>query len=118
MGVGSRIEYAQVPLAAGNVISDEPGYYEDGNFGIRIENIIMCQPAKTKYSFGDKPYLEFEHVTMTPICKKLIEPTLLNEEEKQWLNNYHKEIFEKTSPYFENDEFTLNWLKRETSPLE
>ncbi|KAI5306705.1 hypothetical protein KEM56_007514 [Ascosphaera pollenicola] len=117
MGVGYRLEYAQVSLAAGNVISDEPGYYEDGNFGIRIENIIMCRPVKTKYSFGDRPYLGFEHVTMTPICKNLIEPSLLSGEEKQWLNDYHKEIYEKTSPYFENDEFTLNWLKRETSPL-
>ncbi|KAI5282326.1 hypothetical protein KEM54_002838, partial [Ascosphaera aggregata] len=137
MGVGSRVEYAQVPLAAGNVISDEPGYYEDGNFGIRIESkhgvlhdtkrdltiadscadIIMCKQVDTKYAFGDKPYLGFEHVTMSPICKRLIEPSLLSKDEKEWLNSYHKEIFDKTSPYFENEEFTLNWLKRETSPL-
>ena len=47
IGVGTRIQYSEVPLSPGNVLSDEPGYYEDGGFGIRIENIIMCKEVET-----------------------------------------------------------------------
>ena len=111
----------------------EPGYYEDGNFGIRIESehlylwslcvtlltsidIIMVKEVQTKHNFGDKPYLGFEHVTMVPMCRKLIDPVLLTGEEKQWLNDYHAEVYEKTKGFFEKDELTLAWLKRETQP--
>merc|ERR1711964_271440 len=71
--------------APGNVISNEPGYYEDGSFGIRIENIVMVKEAETKHKFGDKPYLGFEHVTMVPYCRKLIDESLLTRREKHWL---------------------------------
>ncbi|KAL1958992.1 hypothetical protein VTO42DRAFT_3233 [Malbranchea cinnamomea] len=117
MGLGTRPQYAEIPLAAGQVISDEPGYYEDGNFGIRIENVVIVKEVETPYKFGSRPYLGFEHVTMTPLCRKLIEPSLLTAQEKQWVNDYHAEVWEKTSGYFENDELTRNWLKRETAPI-
>jgi Xaa-Pro aminopeptidase len=117
IGIGTRIQYSEVPLAPGNVLSDEPGYYEDGSFGIRIENIIMTKEASTNHKFGEKPYLGFEHVTMVPMCKKLTDEKLLTKREKEWLNNYHAEIFEKTKGYFENDELTMKWLKRETAPI-
>lgn len=116
----------------GNVISNEPGYYEDGSFGIRIESkcfvsfhfvsllintdIIMVREVKTQHNFGDKPYLGFEHVTMTPMCRKLIDPVLLSAEEKEWLNDYHSEVLDKTKSYFKDDELTMAWLKRETAP--
>jgi len=116
IGIGTRVQYSEVPLAVGNVISDEPGYYEDGSFGIRIENIIMVKEVETKHKFGDKPYLGFEHVTLVPMCRKLIDPILLTEDEKQWLNDYHKEVYEKTKGYFTNDPVTLKWLERETQP--
>ena len=51
---------------------------------------------------------------MTPMCRKLIEPSLLTENEKKWLNDYHAEVYDKTHKYFENDELTMKWLKRET----
>jgi Xaa-Pro aminopeptidase len=95
----------------------EPGYYEDGNFGIRIENMIMAHETSTTHKFGDKPWLGFEHVTMVPMCRKLIDPSLLTADEKQWLNDYHREVWEKTSGFFKNDERTTRWLKRETAPL-
>ncbi|KAI2642788.1 aminopeptidase-like protein [Xylaria nigripes] len=117
IGVGTRIQFAEVALAPGNVISNEPGFYEDGSFGIRIENIIMVKEVETKYKFGDKPYLGFEHVTMVPYCRKLIDPNLLTAAEKQWINDYNAEIFEKTKGYFEEDELTLAWLKKETQPF-
>jgi Xaa-Pro aminopeptidase len=117
IGIGTRSSYSEVSLSIGNVISDEPGYYEDGNFGIRIENMIMAKEAQTNHKFGDKPWIGFEHVTMVPMCRKLIDPLILMPEEREWLNCYHKEVWEKTSPFFENDERTKVWLQRETAVI-
>lgn len=116
IGIGTRIQYSEVPLSVGNVISNEPGYYEDGNFGIRIENVIMVKEAQTKHRFGDKPYFGFEHVTMTPMCRKLIDVGMLTEREREWLNAYHREVWEKTKGYFEGDERARRWLQRECAP--
>jgi Xaa-Pro aminopeptidase len=117
IGIGTRAAYSEVSLSIGNVVSDEPGYYEDGNFGIRIENMIMAKEATTNHRFGDKPWIGFEHVTMVPMCKKLTDAKLLESEEREWLNGYHKKVWEKTKGYFEGDEGTLKWLRRETAPI-
>ncbi|KPM36894.1 putative Xaa-Pro aminopeptidase P [Neonectria ditissima] len=118
IGIGTRVQFAEVALAPGNVISNEPGFYEDGKFGIRIENVIIVKEVKTKHSFGDKPFLGFEHVTMVPYCRNLLDVSLLTETEKVWLNSYHAEVLEKTRGFFEKDEMTMVWLKRETEPIE
>lgn len=118
IGIGTRIQYTEVPLAPGNVISNEPGYYEDGRFGIRIENIVMVKEVKTKYSFGDKPFLGFEHVTMVPYCRNLIDESLLTAAEKAWLNASNAEILEKTKGFFEDDALTTAWLTRETRHID
>lgn len=117
IGIGTRIQYTEVPLAIGNVISNEPGYYEDGKFGIRIENIIMVTAANTKHAFGEKPYLGFEHVTMVPYCRKLIDESLLTSKEKRWINEYHADIFAKTKGYFEPGSIAMKWLEREIQPF-
>jgi Xaa-Pro aminopeptidase len=116
IGIGTRVQYSEVPLSVGNVISDEPGYYEDGNFGIRIENVVMVKEVQTKHRFGDKPYFGFEHVTLVPMCRKLIDVGLLSEREREWLNTYHREVLEKTGPIFKEDERTRAWLERECAP--
>ncbi|KAI9875176.1 MAG: hypothetical protein M1830_008788 [Pleopsidium flavum] len=117
IGIGTRIQYSEVPLSPGNVISDEPGYYEDGNFGIRIENVFMAKEVKTNHRFGDKPYLGFEHVTMVPMCRKMIDEKLLMPIERKWLNDYHAEVLAKTKGFFEKDDRTTKWLLRETEPI-
>ncbi|KAK1962520.1 metallopeptidase family M24 [Colletotrichum sublineola] len=117
IGIGTRVQFAEVALAPGNILSIEPGFYEDGSYGIRIENVAMVTEVKTKHSFGDKPYLGFEHVTMVPYCQNLIEPSLLTAEEKAWLNAHNADIFQKTKEYFQDDPLTLTWLARETQPL-
>ncbi|OOQ85766.1 putative Xaa-Pro aminopeptidase P [Penicillium brasilianum] len=117
MGIGTRVQYTEVPIAAGNVLSDEPGYYEDGKFGIRIENIIMAREVKTAHKFGDKQWLGFEHVTMTPIGRNLIEPSLLSDSELKWVNDYHTEVWDKTHHFFKEDELSRKWLERETQPI-
>lgn len=116
IGIGTRLQYSEISLSVGNVISNEPGYYEDGEFGIRIENVIMVKEAETKHKFGDKPYLTFEHVTLVPHCRKLIDTSLLTPAEKEYLNAYHKEVLEKTSSFFETDSRSLKWLERECAP--
>lgn len=116
IGIGTRIQYSEVPLAVGNVISNEPGYYEDGDFGIRIENVFMVQERETKHKFGDKPYFGFEHVTMTPMCRKLVDVEMLGPQEKEWLNSYHLKVLEKTGPFFKDDERSRRWLERECAP--
>jgi Xaa-Pro aminopeptidase len=115
IGIGTRVQYSEVSLAVGNVISDEPGYYEDGKFGIRIENMVMVREVETNHKFGDKPYLGFEHVTLVPHCRNLVDMSLLTDDEKKFINDYHQEVFDKTGSYFENDPLTLAWLKRETA---
>ncbi|KAK4448596.1 peptidase M24, structural domain-containing protein [Podospora aff. communis PSN243] len=117
IGIGTRKQYIDVPLAAGNVLSIEPGYYEDGAYGIRIENLAIVREVKTENSFGDKPYLGFEHVTMVPYCRNLIDVSLLTEDEKKWLNDSNKQILANTEHFFKDDPVTHKWLLRETQPF-
>ncbi|KAG6040957.1 hypothetical protein E4U41_006491 [Claviceps citrina] len=114
IGIGTRVQYTEVPLAPGNVLSNEPGYYEDGSFGIRIENMMLVKEVQTEHCFGDKPFLGFEHVTLVPYCRRLIDFSLLDKDEKAWLNSYNTEVLEKTKRFFEEDDLTMTWLKRET----
>ena len=74
-----------VKFQEGMVVSNEPGYYEKNNFGIRIENLIYVKKMKQKNYF--------ENLTMAPIDKQLIDLKILNKNEKIWLNNYHKQVF-------------------------
>lgn len=116
-GIGVRITLNNSPLQAGMTITNEPGYYADGRFGIRIENVMLVQEAKTPNNFGDKGFLRLERVTMSPIQKNMVDVELLGREERQWLDEYHQEVWDKLSPLLKNDEQALEWLKRETSPL-
>lgn len=104
-------------LAAGNVLSIEPGYYEDGAYGIRIENLAIIRETPTKHTFGDKPFLGFEHVTMVPYCRKLIDEALLTGEERGWLNDSGKKIRANLEGYFKEDKLAMAWLERETQPF-
>jgi len=107
------------PLESGMFLSDEPGYYEDGSFGIRIENIIQVVEKKLKHNYGNRGYLGFEVVTMAPLCKELIVPQLLSTEEVDWINDYHSEVFEKVGSYLRDNNKTnvVDWLKNATSSL-
>ena len=81
-------------------------------------DVIMAREVSTTHSFGEKPWLGFEHVTMVPICRKLIDAKLLTIREKKWLNDYHADVLEKTRRYFVGrDVKTMKWLIRETQPV-
>lgn len=78
----------------------------------------MAREVHTNHNFGEKPYLGFEHVTMVPLCRKLLDESLLTKRERDWINDYHREIKEKTKGYFKGDERSLRWLERETRELD
>lgn len=101
-----------VPLEAGMIFSNEPGYYEEGKFGIRHENLMLVT-AGEKTAYGQ--FLHLEPLTMAPFDREAIEPGLLNEEEIRVLNAYHGKVYEKLAPSFSGEEFV--WLKEVTAAL-
>lgn len=108
--VPSKNEHHQ--LEEGMVITDEPGIYEDGEFGIRIENeFIVRKGAKNKYG----QFMYFETVTFAPIDLDGIEPEEMSRDEREWLNNYHKDVYEKIGPHLTDEE--REWLKGYTRAI-
>ncbi|KAG0017896.1 hypothetical protein BGZ80_007802 [Entomortierella chlamydospora] len=116
-GCGPRPAYNEVALVPGMTLTNEPGYYEDGEFGIRIENVLLVRKAKTEHRFGGKEYYGFEHITFVPIQTKMIERSLLTSAEIDWINRYHAECLEKVEPYLEKGSLGYEWLKREAVPI-
>uniref|UniRef100_A0A0D9XSR6 Peptidase M24 domain-containing protein n=1 Tax=Leersia perrieri TaxID=77586 RepID=A0A0D9XSR6_9ORYZ len=104
-----------VPLQASMAVTDEPGYYEDGSFGVRLENVLIVKEAHTKFNFGDKGYLAFEHITWAPYQMKLIETTLLTPDEIEWVNTYHSDCQKILQPYL--NEQDKEWLRKATEPI-
>ncbi|KAJ3352842.1 hypothetical protein HDU91_005965 [Kappamyces sp. JEL0680] len=103
----------ETPLMDGMTITNEPGFYKDGAFGIRIENVLLVKKADTPNNFGDTGFLGFEHVTVVPIQTKLIEKSLLTPEEVQWINKYHQTCLERVSRHLDKQEEGFKWLARE-----
>jgi len=101
------------PLAEGMIISNEPGFYLENNFGIRIENLLIVKKSLPKSKYIGKEMLEFETISLVPIDKRLIIKKLLDAKEIKWINSYHKKI--RTEVRVEGQ--ALNWLRKATSPL-
>lgn len=107
-----RMEWRPAPLQAGMTVTNEPGIYLEGKFGVRIENTLLIVPAETT-PFGD--FLKFETLTLAPIDTTPIVFEMLSEEEREWLNNYHSRVYESLSPYLEGNE--KEWLRKSTLPI-
>ncbi|KAI4349980.1 hypothetical protein L6164_010513 [Bauhinia variegata] len=103
------------PLQKGMVVSNEPGYYEDHAFGIRIENLLYVKDVDTPNRFGGIEYLGFEKLTFVPIQTKLVDLTLLSALEIDWLNSYHSQVWEKVSPLLDGS--ARQWLLNNTRPI-
>ena len=101
----------QVALKPGMIISNEPGYYKEGAYGIRIENLVLVTEAQT-IDNGDYPMMGFETLTLAPIDLNLVNPSLLSQDEIAWINNYHKRVFEQIGPAL--DEEARCWLAEVT----
>ena len=102
------------PLKPGMICSNEPGFYKTGEFGIRIENLIVVSEAKPVPG-GERKMMEFETITLAPIDLGLVEPKLLTAEERAWLNAYHARVREALMPLVEAD--TLPWLEQATRAI-
>ena len=107
-----RMEWKPAPLVAGMTVTDEPGIYLAGKFGVRIENTLLITPYK-QTEFGQ--FLQFESLTLCPIDTSPIIPEMLLPEEIDWLNAYHQRVFETLSPYLSSDESV--WLCNACAPL-
>lgn len=107
-----RMEYRPAPLRAGMTVTDEPGIYLAGRFGVRIENTLLVVPYLST-ECGD--FLGFETLTICPIDTAPIIVSMLTPDERAWLNSYHKTVFEKLSPYLNDEE--KEWLREATKEL-
>ncbi|KNC98502.1 aminopeptidase P [Spizellomyces punctatus DAOM BR117] len=116
-GIGTRIAYNDVQLEAGMTVTNEPGYYKEGSFGIRIENVLLIRDVKTPHNFGDRGYLGFEHVTLVPIQTSLVDIGLLTPEERDWLNAYHTRCWDRVHPLLQEGSDGWKWLKRHTQKI-
>ena len=122
-GVGSYMNVHEGPqgihrramevLQPGMIISNEPGYYVEGSHGIRIENLVVV--SELQDTGGNIETHTFENITWAPIDKRLIDVSLLSDNEKNWLNHYHEQVFEKLSPHLDND--VLDWLNTATRQI-
>jgi Xaa-Pro aminopeptidase len=100
------------PLLPGMIVSNEPGYYKTNGYGIRIENLVLVQPAE---SVEGRETLGFETLTLAPIDRKLIDPNLLDPDETAWLDAYHARVRESLTPLVDPE--TAHWLQQATAPL-
>ena len=108
-----RMEWKPAPLVAGMTITDEPGIYLEGKFGVRIENTLLMIPYK-ETAFGK--FLQFESLTLCPIDKTPIVRSMLLPEEIDWLNAYHQHVFDTLSPHLDADETV--WLREACAPID
>lgn len=109
----------ETALQPGFLTSNEPGYYEEGQFGIRIENVcIVEESGKDTWMAKERPFYKIAHVTFAPMQAKLIKLDLLTRQEIEWVDRYHAEVYEKIAPGLKDDPDTLEWLKVNTRPLQ
>jgi len=99
-------------LLPGMIVSNEPGYYKTGAYGIRIENLVLVQPVEDA---AEREMLGFETLTLAPIDRNLIEPSLLDQEEIAWLDVYHSRVRETLTPLVDPE--TAHWLDEATKSI-
>jgi Xaa-Pro aminopeptidase len=112
--VGSAQSGGDEPLQPGMILSNEPGYYKTGDYGIRIENLVLV--VEREIEGAEKEMLGFETLTFAPIDRRLIDPQMLGPEELVWLNCYHAHVMAKIGPELEGED--LAWLRAACAPIE
>lgn len=106
------MEYRPAPLRQGMTVTDEPGIYLEGRFGVRIENTLLIVPYKTT-EFGE--FLQFEPLTLCPIDTAPVDVKMMTSEELRWLNSYHKQVYDTLAPHLDDEERL--WLQEATNPI-
>jgi Xaa-Pro aminopeptidase len=97
------------------ILSNEPGYYREGAFGIRIENLVVVAKAPGLPDGDDRDMLTFDTLTWAPIDRRLIRAEMLSAGERDWLNAYHAGVAERIGPRLDAE--TAEWLERATAPI-
>ncbi|TMM48382.1 aminopeptidase P family protein [Qipengyuania marisflavi] len=110
---GGAFPGTETPLREGMILSNEPGYYKAGEYGIRIENLILTVAADIAQSEGQ--YLGFETLTFVPLDRRLVDKTMLTPREIAWWNDYHAQVRAILAPQLDGDD--LAWLEAECAPL-
>jgi len=95
------------------ILSNEPGYYKTGEYGIRIENLVLV--VDKPIEGAEKETLGFETLTFAPIERRLVDVSMLSDAELEWLNNYHADVLEKIGARLKGEDKT--WLERQCAPL-
>lgn len=108
-----RMQWRPAPFHAGMTVTDEPGFYVEGLFGIRIENTLLTTPYRST-PFGE--FLQFSSLTLCPIDTAPIELSMLTLDELSWLNDYHRTVYNTLAPHLDSEH--TEWLKDATKPLE
>jgi Xaa-Pro aminopeptidase len=122
-GVGSFLSVHEGPvsisthlrpatLAEGMILSDEPGYYRPGHYGIRIENLLLVQKVPVE---GTKPFFAFETLTLAPYDRRMIDTGLLSTQEREWVDRYHARVLAEVGPALPDE--ARFWLERVCAPL-
>ena len=96
------------------IVSNEPGYYKEGAFGIRIENLQYVTPAED-IEGGERPMLGFECLTFAPLARRLIKTDLLSPQERDWVDDYHQRVLAEIGPLLDGE--ALDWLEQACQPL-
>lgn len=112
-------------IRRGHYVSDEPGFYKDGAFGFRIESDLVAVPCATKYEYGNRAWLKFDYLTPLPFSRSLTEASLLQADERQWIDAFHADCWARVAPLLvagamdsaEDAARGRAWLWRETRPL-
>ncbi|KAJ7803763.1 aminopeptidase-P [Mycena olivaceomarginata] len=102
-----------VPLMPGHVVTNEPGFYSPGRFGMRIESALAVVRVKTRGEFNGPVWLGFERLTCVPIQTRMVKEAMLTKEEKQWLKDHNQRCFQVLAPLIKDDKRAMKWLKRE-----
>jgi Xaa-Pro aminopeptidase len=103
-----------VPIDAGMILSNEPGFYLPDHYGIRLENLLLVQAADIPG--GQKPFLRFETLTLAPFDRRLLQPALMTRQEREWLDGYHARVLRTVGPLLDNAERA--WLEAACAPLD
>jgi Xaa-Pro aminopeptidase len=124
-GVGSYLSVHEGPqrfskadntvLQPGMILSNEPGYYKAGEYGIRIENLVVVREAEA-IEGGDRPMHWLETITFAPIDRKLVDPAIMSHEDLDWLNRYHADVLKKIGPRLDNAA-DMAWLEAACAPI-
>lgn len=110
-GPASLSKRGTVALEPGMILSNEPGYYKEGDFGIRIENLLLVAPPEVPEG-GERPMMGFETLTLAPIDLRLVDPALMRPDEIDWLDTYHERVYDALYPLVGAD--TQDWLEHAT----